>query len=260
MDPKLLSFLGKGTLMPGRCRALLVALSLLLASLLVSAVANATPVQVVSGNVTYALDDAQAGFTSFSASANNGIDFNPTVTEFLTAGNQAFAFLDFQVYGNDAGGGNVYAFDDFSFTLSGIIASVIPPPSVNITLTGTVDVIGASDQFGVDIGNPGLPDVNIVDFQSGLSTGPWNSSLTWNMFNDFLDGTAFATASATGLDFSLIVQIEAVSGATITQITDAMTDVDVSVQPGVPVPEPTTGLLLGLGLLGLGYARNTRRR
>lgn len=231
-----------------------------LALLFVSSGASAAPVQLLSGNVTYHLEDNQAGFTSFSASANNGIDFNPNVTEFLFAPNQAFAFLDFQVYGNDAGGGNVFAFDDFMFSLSGVIANVIPPPLVDITLTGTVDVIGASDQFGVNIGNPGLPVSVIIDDQNGLTTGPWSSTLDWNIFDDFFDGTFCATCSATGLDFSLILQIEATAGASITQVTDAMTDVGVTVQPGVPVPEPGTALMLALGLAGLGYGGRTQRR
>ena len=242
--------------MPLRAFGILAALTLLF----VSSGAVAAPVSLVSGNVTYELDDAQTGFTSFSASAGNGIDFNPSVSEFLTAGNQAFAVLDFQIYGNDAGGGNVFAFDDFMFSLSGTIAQVIPPPSVDITLTGTVDVIGASDQFGANIGNPGLPDLMKIDQQIGLGTGAWSGSLAWNIFDDFFDGTACATCSATGLDFSLILQIEATAGATITQVTDAMTNVGVTVQPGVPVPEPTTAFMLALGLAGLGYGGRTQRR
>jgi hypothetical protein len=235
-------------------RSLLFALLLVLAS----SVASATPVQLVSGNVTYHLDDAQTGFTSFSASAGNGIDFNPDVSDFLSSGSTAFAFLDFQVFGNDAGGGNVFSFDDFAFSLSGTILPVVPPGSVDITLSGTVDVIGAS-QGGSNIGNPGLPDVNLVDFQASV-TGPWASSMMWTVFDDFLDGTAYETAVATGLDFSLIVTITATNGISISQITDAMTDVGVTAQPGVPVPEPATGLMVALGLMALGYRGRARRR
>jgi len=213
--------------------------------------ASATQVEMVSGNVTYQIDDAQTGFTNFGPAANNGIDFNPDFSAFLPAGGSTvMALLNFQVFGNDAGGGNVFAFDDFDFTLEGIILSI--PGTVDISMAGTVDVIGAS-QGGVDIGNPGLLGVSVIDSLSG-TTGAWSNTQSWNIFGDFLDGTAYETAVATGLDFSLTATFTA-NGASIAQVTEAMSNIGASVQPGVPIPEPTTGLLLGLGLLGIGWTR-----
>ncbi len=217
--------------------------------------ASAAPVQVVSGSVTYQLDNAQPGFTSFGPAANNGIDFNPNFSAFQSFGQTAFATLNFQVFGNDAGGGNVFAFDDFDFTLQGTITPI--SGTVDIAITGTVDVIGAS-QGGSDIGNPGLLGVSIFDTLPG-TVGAWSNTQSWNIFDDFLDGTPYATAAATGLDFSLTVAFTA-NGLSISELTEAMSNVGVSVQAGVAVPEPTTGLLVLMGLAGLGCARRSRRR
>lgn len=218
--------------------------------------ASATPDTMVSGNVTYHLDDAQPGFESYSPSANNGIDFNPNVSAFLPGGpTTVFATLNFEVFGNDAGGGNVFAFDDFDFSLEGTVTSF--PGTVDISITGTVDVIGVS-QGGVDAGNPGLLGVTVADTLVG-TTGAWSNTQSWNIFDDFLDGTAWETAVATGLDFSLVVALTA-NGASLTQMTEAMSDIGVSVQSGVAIPEPTTGLLLGLGLIGIGWTRRQQRR
>jgi hypothetical protein len=231
---------------------LLVGLGLVLFSTGASALSDT----VLSGNVTYHLDDEQTGFTNYGPALNNGIDFNPNVSEFLVGGETAYAFLDFQVFGNDAGGGNVFAFDDFDFTLQGTVTS-LPVGTVDISITGTVDVIGAS-QGGVDIGNPNLDSLSVFDTLLD-TTGAWSNTQSWNIFDDFLDGTAFETAVATGLDFSLAIALMANDGASISQITDAMSDIGVSVQPGVAIPEPTTGLLLGLGLFGIGWTRRQRR-
>jgi hypothetical protein len=222
--------------------------------LCLSAAAGATTVQLVSGDVTYVLDNAQPGFTSFGPAANNGIDFNPNLSQFLGGGGTFFASLDFEVYGNDAGGGNVFAFDDFDFVLQGVVTSF--PGTVDITVNGTVDVIAAS-QGGSSIGNPGTASVTKFFSQPG-TTGAWSAPLSWNIFDDFLDGTPFATAVATGLDFSMTVVFVA-NGASISSINEAMTSVDVSVQPGVAVPEPGTGLLIALGLVGVASARGVRR-
>jgi hypothetical protein len=232
-------------------RALVVALGLLFSW---TSAADAVTVQVVSGNVTYHLDNAQPGFTSFGPAANNGIDFNPNFSAFQVFGQTAVANLNFQVYGNDAGGGNVFAFDDFDFVLQGVSTAI--PGTVNIVVNGTVDVIGAS-QGGIDIGNPGTTGVTKFFSQNNVS-GAWSAPLSWNIFDDFLDGTAFETAVATGLDFSLTAAFTA-NGTNISSITEAMTNVGVSVQPGVAVPEPGTGLLIALGLVGVASARRLRR-
>jgi hypothetical protein len=237
--------------MRGGMRALVVALGLLFAW---TPTAHAVTVQMVSGNVTYHLDNAQPGFTSFGPSANNGIDFNPTFSAFQVFGQTAFATLNFEVYGNDAGGGNVFAFDDFDFVLQGVITAI--PGTVDVTVNGTVDVIRAS-QGGSDIGNPGTTGVTKFFSQPG-ATGAWSAPLSWNIFDDFLDGTAFETAVATGLHFSLTAVFQA-NGTSISSINEAMSSIGVSVQPGVAVPEPGTGLLVALGLVGVASARRVRR-
>lgn len=187
--------------------------------------------------------------SSESADMYNGTNADP----------EDLVFIDGVLYGTDNRSDSVYTVDlvtGVRTEVPGLTgASLSSPNAMHVTSDGVIVV-----------GDAGLDAIVLVDLVAGTQTilsddssvGPDLASPNALEVGD--DGIIYVADSGTGVD--MIFAIDPVTGDRTVIGSDTigtgpyLSNADaLTIVPGIAVPEPTTGLLAGLGLLLAGFAR-----
>jgi len=202
---------------------------------------------VVPAHATVIATFAQNASTNTVVATDNSVTTNIVVDDAVTGintfggGGAVTAYYSMNATSNDAavqvGGAVIQHYDgNFCFT-SGI----------NCTGTNYLSGVFSDAAFGA-LGGPGLV-VNV-------NNPPDQLSLTSDIIapNDLLPPSSFSLA------FTNLTPLLAIDGATIDGFTAAFAGTVSATTTSVPVPEPMSLAMLGMGLLGLGTIRVVKRR
>lgn len=222
------------------------------AAVLVLAATSATAVPITTGSTF------SSGVVDYAVISNNGFGTTATAQPSTNGFDLDNADLASFVFLNDN-----TVMGDFIFTATGQDLGALQAvlDNLNVILNTTIGATGGGlvqVNASVDITQSTVPSdlVNATTLvQKNDSSGflpqgsTYNYDETWAL-SDFTGMVGDPIQMTVDISVSLFA-----SGIGSSELRDGMFGVDAALVPSVPVPEPGTALLLGLGLVSLGASR-----